>query len=235
MPDTGALTVYARNARERFEINRDGNGLPMHVSVYTQNSQKPSRVDGPMQFYLSFPLASFHIQGSDVSDGITRGRVTVKRLGAKDGSGRVAGTVSISDEGEKGTEYTDYEVVFLPDRGWAISEWSVSNSNGTARGKIQYFDSVLGGRYPSLIINENLDKAGEVFAKAEYQFAEPKACDLAEEGFTLISYGLTPAGAIAPVGRASLWRRPLFISNLVVLGLLISWIWWRSYRAAENN
>jgi hypothetical protein len=232
VPDVGTLVVYGRNSRDRFEIDRDGKVEPLHVLVYSPIKQSRSRMDDGAKFYLAIPLAGFYIEGVDLCEGIKQGRVTVKRIGEKDSSGHVAATLSIAGEGNNGA---DYEVVFLADRGWVISEWSAMHFGATSRGNVHYFDSVLGGRYPSSNVMEDIDKNGAPIATAEYLFGEPKACDAPEEAFTLASYGLTPAGVIAPAEHMAPWRWKLLIGNVVAVGLLVSILWWRSFRAEVNG
>jgi hypothetical protein len=232
VPDAGALTVYAKNSHDRFEITRDDRGSPLHVNVYSPMTQTRSRVDRVAKFYAAYPLTAFFVEGADLSDAIRKGRVDVKRLESKDSRGHAAATVIISNEENTKTEY---EVEFLPDRGWVIAAWSVKDSDGEARANIEYFESVLGGRFPSSLSIQNLDKNGVAFASTECQFTEPKVCDAPEEAFTLAAYGLTPAGQIGPGDSAMSWRKTLLISNVLVVGALISFLWWRSYRGTSAD
>jgi hypothetical protein len=230
VPDEGTLTVYARNPRERFEIDRDDKRSPLHVRAYSPKSQSRSRVDEVLKFYSALPLAGFNVEQINLSDAIKEGRLTVKQISPKDASGRVATTLTVAI---KGNGAKDYQIVFQPDHGWGISEWNTKTDDASSRGSLKYFDSVLGGRFPGTVAVEDMGKDGKLVARVEYQFDEPKPCDAPDEEFTLASYGLTPGGAIVTNQATSSWRWKLLALNATVIGVLFSVLWWRSYSGAK--
>jgi hypothetical protein len=226
-PSGGELTVYAQNARDRFEIDRDAGNLGLYVGDYTPKAESNPDIDIAFDYYFRLPMAGLYVDGRDISLLIKVGLLKVKQLGVRDNQGRVTATLSISSgEGE----FNDYRVVFLAERGWLVAEWERIDKSYKFRGVATYSDSALDGRYPKSYFDETQTVDGTLIERREYVFSEPKTCRASDESFTLASYGLAPGDFARSGAKTSLWRWPLLALNALIVVILIVAIWWRLRR-----
>jgi hypothetical protein len=231
IPDTGRFSVYGSNTLERFEVDRNGSGLPPFVSDYIAGvPSKPLQPDTPrspgahyelaLPYYRAIPLASMFVDKCDLCDFFDHHQVRVESFLPPQDNGLAKARIAIIFDKEN--EYL-YDVAFFAKKSWRVSSWSRGTAWGTDVGEVSYYEEVLGGAYPSFIITKSLDKSGNIIASTSCRLSKPAPCIADAESFSLASYGLTPADVGNDVMISKARHRWVLLALNALFVLFLGW------------